>query len=337
MKEASLYHNLPDSNTVQCDLCHHRCKIADKKTGRCGVRLNRIGTLFSLVYGKIVSENIDPIEKKPLFHLKPGSLSYSIATVGCNFRCRHCQNFEISQYPLLHPGSIPGRDRTPADIVESARASNCASISYTYIEPTVFYEFAFETAQLARHNGILNVFVSNGYTSRAATKQLAPVLDGNNIDLKAFTDRFYHEVCGARLKPVLDTITLMKELGVWVEITTLLIPGWNDSTEELTQIADFIVRLDPDIPWHVTRFHPTFQMTDRPATPVETIRRARDIGLDRGLRYVYTGNLPGEQGESTFCPECSTLLIERHGFFSIADRRKNKCCPGCGVALPGIW
>lgn len=337
MREADYYTGL-DNKQVQCFLCSHRCKIKESKRGICQVRENRDGKLYSLVYGRLVSENVDPIEKKPLFHLLPGSLSYSIATVGCNFRCQHCQNFEISQYPLFSPGApIPGAQRTPTEVVAAALASGCKSIAYTYIEPTIFMEFAYETAVLAREAGLKNVFVSNGYTTAEATRHLAPYLDGNNIDLKAFTEKFYHEVCGAKLAPVLDTIRLMKELGVWVEVTTLVIPGWNDSDQELRDIALFLKNVDPDIPWHVTRFHPTFKMTDRPATPIATLRRARDIGRQAGLTYVYEGNVTGEGGENTFCPACGQVVIERLGFSIRATALRDDSCQHCGHRLAGIF
>lgn len=301
------------------------------------MRENRDGLLLSLVYGKLVSENVDPIEKKPLFHLLPGSLSYSIATVGCNFRCLHCQNNEISQYSRLYGGKIPGTDRSPEQVVAAARQYGCRSISYTYVEPTIFFEFAFDTARIAHEAGIKNVFVSNGYTGAEATRKIAPYLAGNNIDLKAFTDKFYREVCGARLAPVLDTIALMKELGVWVEVTTLVIPGWNDSERELADIANFIRSVDPAMPWHVTRFHPTFQMTDRHATPVATLLRARDIGMAAGLHYVYVGNIPGEEGESTHCSKCRRVVIERMGFRVLASKLENGACAGCREPVAGIF
>jgi pyruvate formate lyase activating enzyme len=339
MHEADFYTPLAnDPKQVQCFLCGHRCRIKDGRRGICHVRENQGGKLYSLVYGRLVSENVDPIEKKPLFHLLPGSLSYSIATVGCNFRCQHCQNFDISQYPALHPDSaIPGALRTPAEVVAAATTTGCKSIAYTYIEPTIFMEFALETAELAHAAGIKNVFVSNGYTSPEATRKLAPLLDGNNIDLKAFTDKFYHEVCGAKLAPVLDTIRLMKELGVWVEVTTLVIPGWNDSDEELRDIAQFIHGVAPDIPWHVTRFHPTFKMLDRQATPVATLRRARDIGRQAGLTFVYEGNVPGEGGENTFCPACGLIIIERFGFTIRSSDMRDGACQHCGHRIAGVF
>lgn len=326
-----------ENDLLECFLCPHHCRISEGRRGRCRVRENREGNLYSLNYGKLISENIDPVEKKPIFHLLPGSLSYSIATVGCNFRCRHCQNYEISQYPLIHDGAIPGRERTPARVVAAARAGGCRSISYTYVEPTIFYEFAYDTAVLARAAGLRNIWVSNGYLGPEAGAQLAPLLDAANIDLKAFSDRFYREVCGAHLQPVLDTITLFKQLGVWLEITTLIIPGWNDSPAELEEIARFIARLDPAIPWHVSRFWPTFKMIDRSPTPPTTLLQARKIGLAAGLQQVYLGNLPTREGENTVCPGCQATLIQRDGFRVVANRLQQGRCPRCSTTLAGFW
>ena len=326
-----------EKKTVECYLCNHRCHIKDGKRGICQVRENRAGVLCSLVYGKLISQNVDPIEKKPLFHLLPGSLSYSIATVGCNFRCAHCQNYDISQYPRLHNGDIIGTGATPEQIITSAQEYGCQSISYTYIEPTIFFEFAYDCALLAHERGIKNVFVSNGYTSPDATRKIAPYLDGNNIDLKAFTDKFYREVCGAKLAPVLETIQLMKELGVWVEVTTLVIPGWNDTDSELKEIAKFIKGIDPEMPWHVTRFHPTFKMTDRGATPASTLQRARQIGIAEGLKYVFVGNIPGEGGENTICPQCNGTVVERMGFSIVSQNLVNGECGSCGHSIAGVF
>ncbi|MCF6290260.1 MAG: AmmeMemoRadiSam system radical SAM enzyme [Desulfobacterales bacterium] len=338
MKKADFQELLDqEKKVVRCGLCAHRCQIKEGRRGLCKVRENRNGVLYSMVYGRLISEHVDPIEKKPLFHLLPGSLSYSIATVGCNFRCKHCQNYQISQYPRQHGGEITGRETTPAQVVAAARRAGCASISYTYIEPTVFFEFAYDVAVLARAAGLRNVFVSNGYTSPGASRKIAPYLDGNNIDLKAFSDTFYKEVCGARLAPVLDTIVLMKELGVWVEVTTLVIPGWNDSDKELTAIAEFIRGVDPRMPWHVSRFYPTYRMTDRGGTPVATLHRAREIGLAAGLEYVYVGNLPGDTGENTICPHCAEPVIERQGFGLRRARIRAGKCGLCGGSISGVW
>ena len=336
MKKARFFHQGKES-TVICDLCSHNCHIKDKKRGICGVRENNGGTLYSMVYGKLISENSDPIEKKPMFHLLPATRSFSISTVGCNFQCLHCQNYQISQYPRMHDWEIPGQLRAPEDVVEGALRSGCRSISYTYVEPTIFYEFAYDCAVLAREKNLKNVFVSNGYMSAEVTRHLAPVLDGINIDVKAFTEKFYKEVCKARLQPVLDNVRLMHELGVWVEVTTLIIPGWNDSEDELRAIARFIKEIDPAIPWHVTAFYPTFRMTDRDPTPVSSLRMARKIGIEEGLRFVYEGNVPGEGGENTYCPSCQEDLISRFGFSIRKNNLSHGCCSKCGEVIEGVW
>ena len=336
MKRAMFYEEA-DDNKVVCGLCNHHCHIKDGRRGICGVRENQGGRLYSLVYGKLVSENADPVEKKPLFHFQAGSQSYSISTVGCNFRCLHCQNFQISQYPQMHEGDIFGTNRTPETVVEAAHRAGCRSISYTYVEPTVFYEFAYDCAVLARKKDLKNIFVSNGYMTPDVTRHLAKVLDGINIDIKAFTDDFYKKICKAKLQPVLDNVKLMHELGVWVEVTTLIIPGLNDSSDDLKGIARFIKSVDRAIPWHVTAFYPTYQMTDRPPTPSSSLRKARDIGLAEGLRFVYEGNIPGEGGENTYCPACGMELISRFGFSIRHNRIQNGRCPECGEPIQGVW
>ena len=335
MKEAMFYESTSE-NGVRCNLCNHRCKIKEGRRGICGVRKNRGGKLYSFVYGKIIAEHIDPIEKKPLFNFLPGSRAFSIGTVGCNYHCKHCQNSDISQYPHEHGGEVIGQDRNPDQIVTAAKAADCETIAYTYTEPTIFYEFAYDTAVLARKEGIKNVFVSNGYMSSEAARQIAPYLDAINIDLKAFTDKFYKEVCGARLNPVLETILLMKELDVWVEVTTLIIPGLNDGEQELRDIARFVKSVGPEIPWHVSQFYPAYKLLDRPLTPVATLRRAREIGMEEGLRYVYEGNVPGEGGENTHCYACGALLIERYGLTLTRNRLQDGKCPECGARIDGL-
>jgi len=335
MNEAMLYGELA-GNEVACNLCNHRCKIKEGRRGICGVRENRGGKLYSLVYGKIISEHIDPIEKKPLFNFLPGSRAFSIGTVGCNFRCKHCQNSDISQYPHEHGGGIIGHDRTPDQIVTAAKAAGCETIAYTYNEPTIFYEFAYDTAVLAQKEGIKNVFVSNGYMSSEAARQIAPYLDAINIDLKAFTDKFYKQVCGARLNPVLETILLMKELDVWVEVTTLIIPGLNDGERELRNIARFVKNVGRGIPWHVSQFYPAYKLVDRPSTSVATLRRAREIGMEEGLHYVYEGNVIGEKGENTYCYVCGGLLIERYGLTLTRNYLQDGKCPECGARIDGF-
>ena len=334
MKEALFYEREQDGQ-VRCGLCRFHCLIGEGKRGNCAVRENRGGTLYSLVYGKLCAWQIDPIEKKPLFHVLPGSRSYSIATVGCNFHCRHCQNYSISQVPRNAP--VQGIDISPQEVVQQAVTGNCRSIAYTYTEPTVFYEFAYDTARLAREAGLKNIFVTNGYISKEALTMIAPYLDAANIDLKGFSEGFYRDVVHAQLSEVLDSIIEYRRLGIWIELTTLIIPGLNDDGEELQRLASFIVtNLGVDTPWHVSQFYPTYQLTDRPRTPVETLRRARDIGLAAGLRYVYEGNVPGEGGENTSCPSCESLLIRRYGYTIESNRLSNGICPDCGTRIAGI-
>jgi pyruvate formate lyase activating enzyme len=331
--EAMFYER--DGEAVRCGLCAHGCLIGEGKRGICGVRENRGGRLISLVYGRLVAEHVDPVEKKPLFHVLPGSFSYSIATAGCNFRCLHCQNASISQFHS-RSGEPPGNERTPESVVQAALGYGCRSISYTYVEPTVFFEFAYDCSVLAVEKGLKNIFVSNGYMSRQAAELLAPVLSAINIDIKSFSDSFYRKVCGARLQPVLDSIRLLHSLGVWVETTTLLIPGKNDSPEELAAIAGFLASIDRSIPWHVTAFHPAYRMLDVPSTPLSTLRAARRIGQEKGLLHVYEGNVAAG-GEDTLCGGCGARLIERIGFTVRANRLAGGACPECGAAVAGIW
>ncbi len=335
MQKAMLYSQLADKMVV-CRLCPHNCHIAAGKRGLCGVRENRDGELYSLVYGRAVATNSDPIEKKPLFHVQPGSKSFSLATVGCNFRCRHCQNWQLAQYPQHHPGEMPGQQLSPQQIVDQATAAGCSSIAFTYTEPTIYFEYAYDTARLAAAAGLKNVFVSNGYTSAEALQLIAPCLDAANIDLKSFSDDFYREICAARLQPVLDTIRLYRQLGIWVEVTTLIIPGYNDSDGELRQIAEFICSVAAEIPWHVSAFYPTHKLLDAPRTPASTLRRARQIGLEAGLHYVYQGNIPGEGGENSYCHVCGELLIERYGYAIGQNRLQSAACCSCGAAFAGV-
>ncbi len=334
--EAYLYERLEDKK-VRCNLCNHRCLIKEGKRGICGVRENRDGILESLVYGRLITQHVDPIEKKPLYHILPGSLSYSIATVGCNFRCRFCQNADIAQMPADRKGMIVGDLYSPEDVVSAAERANCQSIAYTYTEPTVFFEFAYDTAKLAHEKGILNLFVTNGYMTSEAVHMIRPYLDAANVDLKAFNDDFYKEQCSAKRKHVMETLKLMKSLGIFVEVTTLLIPGLNDDKGELQQLAFFIAdSLGPETPWHISRFYPTYKLTDRPPTPAESIHKARRIGLDAGLRYVYSGNLPGDEGENTSCYSCGQPLIERWGYYISKNVITDGKCPKCGATIDGI-
>jgi pyruvate formate lyase activating enzyme len=328
MKEALFYQKL-GNNTVKCNLCHHYCIISEGKRGICQVRENRNGTLYSLVYGKVMASHIDPIEKKPLFHFAPGSTAYSIATMGCNFRCLHCQNWEISQ--VTSP--IVGSDISPENIVEHALDNSCHSIAYTYTEPTIFYEYAYDVAKIGHEKGLKNLFITNGYSTEEALQQISPYLDAANVDLKAMNNGFYKTVCGAQLQPVLDNIQFYYDLGIWVEVTTLIIPGYNDNLNELKSIAEFITTIDASIPWHVTGFYPTYKLTNASPTPIETLRKAVEIGRKAGLDYVYQGNV--NQGETTYCPHCATKLIERNGFFITVNTIKSNVCPTCGTHIAG--
>lgn len=334
MKEAMLYRRL-DQDRVHCFLCSQHCRIEPGEIGKCGVRQNRDGKLFSLVYGKLIARHVDPVEKKPLFHFLPGTTSYSIATVGCNFECAFCQNADISQPPRIS-GGIYGRSQTAREVADQAQKEGCASISYTYTEPTVFMEFALDVAALAKERGLENIFVTNGYMTREALDAAAPLLGAANVDLKSFNDAFYREKCGAGLKPVLMTLERMKQKSIWLEVTTLVIPGFNDGEAELKQIAQFLAGLGAETPWHVSRFYPAYNMMDVRPTPVETIRRARRIGLEAGLRYVYTGNVPGDDGENTFCHSCGALLIGRIGYSIKKHNLERGVCAKCGTAPAGV-
>lgn len=331
---ASFQEELSD-NAVRCNLCAHRCRITDGKRGVCQVRENRGGILYSLVYGKLVAANVDPIEKKPLYHFQPGSLSYSIATAGCNMSCTHCQNHQISlQAPLMDP--IPGTPTDPESVVLGALRSSCSSISYTYTEPTVFMEYAKDCAELARERGISNVFVTNGFMTGESARSAGKFLDAANVDLKGATEEHYKTICGASLGPVLETIRILHGMGVWIEVTTLVIPGLNDRRGDLEFIAGFIASVDKKIPWHISRFHPVYKMTDRPPTPLESLQLAKKIGKEAGLKYVYLGNVSlGD--DMTRCSGCGETLIVRRGF-AVAEKMitREGNCPGCKAPFDGV-
>jgi pyruvate formate lyase activating enzyme len=334
MKEALLYDKGEDQQ-ARCRVCNHLCLIKEGRRGICGVRENRQGILYSLVYGKPIATHIDPIEKKPLFHFLPGSQSFSLATAGCNFHCRFCQNADISQVRDLQ--KIPGKEIVPEAIVAAALKARCRSIAYTYTEPTIFFEYARDIALLAEAQGLKNVFVSNGYMTREVLEALHPHLHAANVDLKAFQENFYKKQCGAKLEPVLETLRIMKRLRIWVEVTTLIIPTLNDSKEELQDLAKFIQEeLGPETPWHISRFHPTYQLTDLPPTPIKTLQQAWEIGKEAGLHYVYTGNVPGDAAEKTYCHQCGHLLLDRFGFSILKNSLKEGKCPQCGTAMDGF-
>ncbi len=331
-REGRFYEPAGDGD-VRCTACAHYCVVKPGLRGICGVRENRDGKLFLLVYGKAVACEVDPIEKKPLYHFHPGVRAFSVATAGCNLHCRFCQNWQISQ---VHKSEfIPGFSLPPEEIVTSAVAKQCQVVAYTYTEPIIFAEYALDTAKLAKEQGLKNIFVSNGYYSPEALEEMEPLIDAVNIDLKSFRDPYYRKICGATLEPVLESIERTIRKGIWVEVTTLVIPGLNDSIEELRDIARFLAALSSDIPWHVSRFFPAYEMTDVAPTPERTLLKARDIGREEGLRHVYTGNLPGGE-DDTLCPGCGELLLERVGLQLVGNHLKSGACPSCELPLAGI-
>jgi len=336
LKKAVLWDGLEEGQ-VRCGLCRHRCTIAEGKVGRCGVRKNVGGVLYSLSYDKVISANPDPIEKKPLYHFQPGSWSFSIATMGCNFQCAFCQNWQISQ-GVRETGRIEGEAIRPERIVEAAVRSRCRSIAYTYTEPTVFMELCADCGRLAKERGLTNVFVSNGYMTHEAIDFAAEWLDGINVDLKAFNEEYYKRLCKARLKPVLDTIEyIAKQTNIWMEITTLVVPGENDSEQELRRVAEFIVdKAGPDVPWHISRFYPQYRYLGERPTDVRVLERAEAIGREVGLRYVYVGNVPGARSANTFCYQCGSVLIQRVGYQVGINRIKDGKCPECGAKIAGF-
>lgn len=305
MKEAMFYKSVKDK--VRCLLCPHFCLIENGKRGKCGVRENIDGKLYSLNYGKVIANSVDPVEKKPLFHFMPGTKTYSIATVGCNLFCEFCQNWEISQ----DVKEIIGKEMTPSEIVEDAIQKGCKSIAYTYTEPTIFFEFAYDTAKLAKKKGLKNIFVSNGFINKEAIDKISEYLDAINIDLKGFSEDYYKRYCGARLEPVLDAIKHYHK-KVWLELTTLIVPGHNDDEESFEKITDLIISLDKNIPWHISRFHPDYKMIDVPVTSMEAIDKAYAIGKKKGIKYIYTGNVYDDR-ENTYCPKCGKVVIDRKG------------------------
>jgi len=332
-KEAMLYEKFKDS-TVHCFLCAHHCKIADGQYGFCGVRKNEQSVLYTCVYAEAIAVHVDPIEKKPFYHFLPGSKALSIATRGCNFHCGFCQNWEISQ-KSKRENNMRGKELMPEEVVRKAKQTGCKSISYTYTEPTIFFEYAFDTAQIAKGEGLYNTFVTNGYMTGEALDSISPYLNAANVDLKSFRDEFYRKTCKGHLQPVLDSIMLMKKLGIWVEITTLIIPGENDSDEELHHIAQFISGVDKHIPWHVSGFHPDYEFADYASTPIDTLERAMQIGQMHGLHYIYPGNIPG--GTKTHCMQCGKVVIKRTGFAVIENGAIEGRCNFCNASIDGIF
>lgn len=334
IKEARHYEKLPEQK-VKCVLCPRECVVADLERGTCGVRENRGGVYYTLVHSRPCSLNADPIEKKPLFHYLPGSGSFSLATAGCNMECLFCQNWEISQF---RPEQVPAQHITPEQIVTLAIARGCKSIACTYSEPVVFYEYMYDIGKEARARGVGSVMISNGYILEKPMRELLEHLNGVKIDLKSIRDGFYRELCRGKVQPVLDTLKVIKSENKWLEIVVLLIPTHNDSLEDIGDLCSWVMdNLGPDVPVHFTRFHPTYRLKDVPSTPPSTLQKARETGLSKGLHYVYAGNVPGNPGESTYCPKCKTLLIERKGFFVASNALVGGKCPKCSESIPGVW
>ena len=331
MKEALFYQPL-DKNKVQCSLCPHNCIITNHKTGFCRVRKNIDEKLYSLVYGKPVARSLDPIEKKPLFHFLPGSTTYSIATIGCNMTCKHCQNFSISQASLEQ---ISNEEVSVKEIVKSAVQMGASSISYTYTEPTVFYEYVLDIAKYAKAQGLKNILVTNGYINREPLEDLLDYIDAANIDLKGMNEGFYKSICGASLQPVLDSINLFYSHSTWIEITTLLIPDHNDDSKELRRIAEFIFNIDQAIPWHVSSFYPHYKLLDAKPTSMASLNNAVSIGIKAGLKYVYQGNT--RRGEDTYCPDCGKLLVKRTGFHIEKNDINQGLCKYCQSKIKGVF
>ncbi len=320
---------------IQCDLCPKRCRVSKGKRGACRVRENRDGKYYSLVYGNPCAVHLDPIEKKPFFHVLPSTTSFSLATVGCNFQCKFCQNWEISQ---ASPEDVYSYDVPPEMIVKKAKEVGAHSIAYTYVEPTIFYEYMVEICQLVKKAELLNVCHSNGFINSEPLKNLCKVMDAANIDLKGFTETFYRDVCSGELTPVLETLKTLKKEKVHLEITNLVIPTLNDDLLGLKEMCLWIKKeLGADTPIHFSRFYPLYKLRSLPPTPVSTLEKARSTALSSGLEYVYIGNIPGHEGEHTFCPKCKKLLIQRIGYMVGENHLKGGKCSFCGKPIPGIW
>jgi pyruvate formate lyase activating enzyme len=320
---------------LTCNLCAHRCRLRAGQVGRCGAITHQAGRLHSLVYGRPVVLHADPVERKPLYHVRPGTRMLSLGTPGCNMHCTFCQNWRISQAPPAP--DAPAASWSPEELVAAAHAQGCAGIAFTYNEPTIYLDYAVDIMRLARQSGLGTMFKSNGYLTSEAIALVADCLEAVNIDLKGFDDGYYQRVCGARLQPVCAAIAELHRRGIWVEVTTLIIPGVNDSTAELSALTGFLAEISPDIPWHVWRFHPDYRMTSVPWTHVADIERAIRIGRAAGLRYVYAGNIPGDPNQHTSCPGCGALLIERQGNATTALHLRQGRCGACGWDVPGIF
>ncbi len=334
VKEARHYKKL-EALRVECQLCPRRCQVADQERGYCGVRENRGGTYYTLVHSRSCTYNVDPIEKKPLFHFLPGTDAFSIATAGCNMECKFCQNWNISQY---RPEQIQSIYLPPERLLEGCRQSGAKSLAFTYSEPVVFYEYMFDAAAAAKPAGIHPVMISNGYIEPKAMEELAPQLSGVKIDLKAFTEKFYGETCSAELKPVLQTLEQLKQLGLWFEIVVLIVPTLNDDEQEIKQMTAWIAeKLGVEVPVHFSRYHPTYKIQNIPPTPTRTMEHAHQIAKQQGLQYVYLGNVPGHPAESTYCPKCGGVVVGRYGYHITANNLKDGKCKECAHVIPGVW
>ncbi len=332
--EARYYQKL-ENKKVRCQLCPWECIVESGKRGHCEVRENRNGVYYSLVYGQIAAHNNDPIEKKPFFHILPGTFSFSIATAGCNVDCKFCQNWTLAQ---RRPEEVYSTGFKPKDIVRYAGENGSRSIAFTYNEPTVFAEFVVDTARLAREGGLKSVVVSNGFVAPAPLSDLCGVLDAYKVDLKAFREDYYRDIVGGRLKPVLDTLVTLKSRNIWTEIVYLVLPTLNDSDEEVGEMVRWTSReLGPDVPLHFSRFVPQYKLMNLPPTPIPTLERLRNIALDGGLHYVYLGNVPGHAGENTVCPSCQKTLIRRVAYVINENHVTSGKCGYCGRSIPGIW
>jgi len=323
------------SKTVQCLLCPRLCRLQEKSRGDCRVRINLDGKLRTLVYGNPCAVHVDPIEKKPTFHMLPGSMSFSIATAGCNLHCKYCQNWSISQVP---PEDTNNMNMPPEKVIEMAKESDCKSISYTYSDPVVFFEYTVDTAKLARQNDLKNVTVTAGYINEKPLKELCSCIDASHIDLKGFTEDFYQDVCSASLQPVLNTIKTMKQEGVWIELINLIVPTLNDDMGKIKEMCLWIKdNVGPDVPLHFSRFYPMYKLKNLPLTPEETLTQARNVAMETGLNYVYVGNIPSHPGENTYCPSCKKIVIGRIGYYIQENNLSDGKCKFCGYTIPGIW
>jgi pyruvate formate lyase activating enzyme len=334
LKEVMFYKKL-DSGRIECEICPKRCRVADSKRGYCGNKENRGGSYYTLVYGKACAAHIDPIEKKPLSHYLPGTTAFSLAAAGCNLKCKFCQNWQISQF---RPEQVEHHPLSPRQAVDVCRRNKCPTIAYTYSEPTVFYTFMYDVAKMARKAGIGSVMISNGFMNEKPLRELCNQLTAVKIDLKSFSEQFYREYCSGRLGPVLETLIRLKDRGMWFEIVVLLIPTLNDDQDELSRMCNWIkTNLGPDVPIHFSRFHAMYQIKNLPPTPIKTLEMARSIALEAGLHYPYIGNVPGHEGEHTYCPSCKKVLIRRVGYSIVENALDEGRCKFCRHTIPGIW